>query len=82
MAFEQGQNFLLSLGKTTDEDLLERIVRLERMWSTMSPQDRHYWLIDAGMRLGWLASRTCTTHQLATLDMLIARFRRLEKREG
>lgn len=78
MAFHHGQDLLLSLSKTTDEDLLERIARLERMWPTMRPQDKHYWLIDAGMRLGWLASRTCTSQQLAVLNELTARFRKLE----
>lgn len=70
----------VSLADTTPSGVLGRLAWLERVWLEKSPEERRYWLIDAGMRLGWLAARTRTPRTDALVNQATERLRALEAR--
>jgi len=74
------RDLLESLSQTTPQDLMERIASLEGAWGLLSPSDRRYWMVDAAMRLGWLAGRSRTASDEEIVARLTTAFRNLEKR--
>lgn len=73
-------DLIASLSTTTSRDLFDRLVQLEDVWTRMRPVDRRYWLVDAAMRLGWLASRARSRVEQDEVAALTDYFRRIEQR--
>ena len=69
-----------SLGTTTPEEVATKIERLDLEWRGLAPIERRWRLIDAGMRLGWLAGQARTAAQVGLVESLAAWFGRLEAR--
>lgn len=73
-------DLIASLSTTTSGDLFDRLAQIEAAWTRMRPYDRRYWLVDAAMRLGWLASRARSRAEQDEVAMLTDYFRRIEQR--
>lgn len=61
----------LDLSGATVEDTARRLAAIERG----AVHDRHWCMVDVGMRLAWLSARGAPA---ALVDPLVLRFRRLE----
>lgn len=70
----------IALADTSPSGTLGRIAWLEQTWANKSPEERRYWLIDVGMRLGWLAARARSVSTAALVDQATERLRALESR--
>lgn len=72
-------DLIASLSTTTPELVEDRIASLSAHWMRTPENARRYWLVDAGMRLAWLAARARTPGQVARVEQLTEAFRRLER---